>query len=247
MTCKNCNAEFSSNFCPDCGQKKDIHKITVGHVFHDFLHSITHADKGFLLLVKELITRPGLVAREYMEGKRKKYFNPLSFLVLTSALFAYIAVKTGYMDSLTNSGGGGGGRMRSETWREVFQIARDSGKWLTLLLMVPLYALLSRLFFLRKPFNYAEHFVLHALIYGEAIIFRTVFNIPMFLIAPSLTSANLLCFEVVFLVMVVLAYRQFFEQHIVWLVLKAILIRIFFLLLFWFLIYFFVLAKHLVI
>ena len=93
MICKNCDASFDSKFCPNCGQKADIHAITVKHVLHDFLHAFTHADKGFLMLAKELLTKPGIIAREYVEGKRKKYFNPLSFLVITSAVSAYITGK----------------------------------------------------------------------------------------------------------------------------------------------------------
>jgi hypothetical protein len=69
-------------FCPTCGQKSDTHRLTMAHIWHDLVHAFTHADKGFLFTLKELAIRPGTVAREYIQGKRKKYFNPFSFLII---------------------------------------------------------------------------------------------------------------------------------------------------------------------
>lgn len=247
--CANCNGHVETNFCPSCGQKSHLQRITFSHVIHEGLHSITHADKGFLLLVKSLLTRPGFVAKEYIEGKRKRYFNPLSFLVISSALFAYFGSITGFMDRLTSGGAArAGGRPISEEWREVFQIAATSGKWLTLLLIAPLFALLSWLFFIRKKYNYAENFVLHSFIFGEATLFRLLIFIPLFLIVPEQTRVlNLVVYEAFFLVFLTVAYKQFFNQHILLVMLKVILIRVLFVLLFWGLIYGYVLVKQLVV
>jgi hypothetical protein len=76
-TCLNCeeNLEISAKFCPQCGQKTDTHRLTIGHIVHDSVHAITHADKGIFHLLKDLAVRPGVVAREYIGGKRKKYFK----------------------------------------------------------------------------------------------------------------------------------------------------------------------------
>lgn len=186
INCLNCNAAFDSSFCPSCGQKKDTHRLTAGHVAHEALHSITHADKGFFLLVKELAVRPGIVAKEYIEGKRKRYFNPLSFLVISSAIFAYLAATTGFMQALTSSSREG--RVLSEAWQEVFSIANNSGKWLTILLIAPVFAFLTWIFFLRKKLNYPEHFVLQSFIFGQAALFRTVVLIPLFIFFPAHTN-----------------------------------------------------------
>ncbi|HEY0742954.1 MAG TPA: DUF3667 domain-containing protein [Chryseosolibacter sp.] len=247
-TCANCNGQVETNFCPTCGQKNHLHRITFGHVVHEGLHSITHADKGFLLLVKSLLTRPGFVAKEYIEGKRKRYFNPLSFLVISSALFAYFGSITGFMDALTGGGTARtGGRPISEEWREAYRIAATSGKWLTLLLIAPLFSLLSWLFFIRKKYNYAENFVLHAFIFGEAVLFRLLVFIPLFLIVPEKTSIlNLVVYEAFFLLFLTVAYKQFFNQHILLIVTKVILIRALFVVLFWGLIYGYVIVKPLV-
>ena len=60
------------------------------HILHDLVHVFTHADKGFLFLTKELALRPGITAKAYLEGKRKQYFNPFSYLMLTIAVSAFL-------------------------------------------------------------------------------------------------------------------------------------------------------------
>jgi hypothetical protein len=249
MICANCNGTVETNFCPTCGQKNAMQRITVGHVIHEGLHSLTHADKGFLLLVRELVTRPGFVAMEYIAGRRKRYFNPLSFLVISSALFAYFGSATGYMDRLTGGGSNrAGGRPISDEWKEVFQIASHSGKWLTLLFIAPLFAALSWLFFIKKKYNYAENFVLHSFIFGEAALLRLLIFIPLFLVIPEKTSVlNLFVYEGIFLTFLTIAYRQFYQQHILLIIVKVVLIRVLFIVLFWAMLYGYVLVKNLIV
>ena len=90
--CLNCNEILYStqNFCANCGQKSQTHRLTLHEIIHEAFHAITHADKGFLYLVKELTIKPGVVAKEYIEGKRKKYFNPFSFLVIVTGILVLI-------------------------------------------------------------------------------------------------------------------------------------------------------------
>lgn len=248
MICANCNGLVETNFCPNCGQKKEIHRISGGHVVHEGFHSVTHTDKGFLLLLKVLLLRPGHVAKEYIAGKRKKYFNPLSFLVISSALLAYFGTITGYMDRLTSNSNRSASRQRSEAWNEVMEIASHNGKWLTLLLMAPLFAALSWLFFLRKRYNYAENFVLHAFIFGEAAMIRLLIFIPISLLFPQyFTWFNLLIYEILYLTFLTVAYKQFFQEHLALTIVKVILARALFIILFWGLIYAYVLLKHLII
>ncbi|NOT51101.1 MAG: DUF3667 domain-containing protein [Chitinophagaceae bacterium] len=85
--CPNCNTIVSpgQKFCPGCGQKNKLPRITVRVLIKDFLQYIFNAEKGILNLLKGLATRPGHVVTEFAEGKRKKYFNPFSFLAICVA------------------------------------------------------------------------------------------------------------------------------------------------------------------
>ena len=95
IICKNCNQNLSPDYhyCPHCGQNAVTHRLSLHEIIHDFIHAFTHFDKGILFLVKHLTYEPGKVAREYVDGKRKKYFNPFNFLVIMVALAFFFVLK----------------------------------------------------------------------------------------------------------------------------------------------------------
>ena len=244
--CKNCDAPLTGKFCVNCGQIADIHRISMGYVSHEFLHAVTHADRGFLLLIKKLFLYPGVVAKEYIDGKRKKYFNPLSFIVITSAIHAWIAYKTGYFSAVGTGGSGGRNQRMPAVMVEAFRISNENGKLLSLILIVPLLAFLSWLLFRRGKYLMAETFVLNCYIVGQSHVIRTLFFIPAFLIAPMYGGINLAIFETLLLVYLIVAYRQFFQQNIFVTILKCMLTMVLFITLYWLLIVLFAWLKQLV-
>ncbi len=90
--CKNCRNLISpgQKFCVSCGQKSDTPRITVKYLVQDFLRIILHGERGIGNLLVGLASRPGRVVTEYVEGKRKKYFNPFSFLAVCIAIMVLI-------------------------------------------------------------------------------------------------------------------------------------------------------------
>ncbi len=92
LTCANCNhlLREGDRFCARCSQKAETHRLTLGHLVHEFIHALTHADMGIFSLIKNLALNPGKVAREYVDGKRKKYFNPFTFALICLSVFIVI-------------------------------------------------------------------------------------------------------------------------------------------------------------
>ena len=86
--CKNCDRPLVEDFsfCPSCGQRTDIQRLRMREILADFWSHITDIDKGFFTLLRDLVIRPGSVAREYIVGKRKKHFGPLSFYLIVGTL-----------------------------------------------------------------------------------------------------------------------------------------------------------------
>ena len=217
----------------------------MGHLGHEVTHALTHADKGFLLLIKELITRPGIVAREYLDGKRKKYFNPFTFLVITSALYAFISYKSGY--SIAMVAPDSPASNRSPYHQEMMDIVVQNGKLLMLILIVPLFAFLSWLFSIRSRFNLAENFVLLAFVVGQLNVALVLIYIPAFLIAPATIHWNVYVREALFILYIAVTYHQFFQNKWIFAFLKAIVVYFLSITLYWVLIFAFVLARDFII
>ena len=245
MTCKNCQAPAPGAYCSACGQQTHIHRVTMGHLGHEVTHALTHADKGFLLLIKELITRPGIVAREYLDGKRKKYFNPFTFLVITSALYAFISYKSGY--SIAMVAPDSPASNRGPYHQEMMDIVVQNGKLLMLILIVPLFAFLSWLFSIRSRFNLAENFVLLAFVVGQLNVALVLIYIPAFLIAPATIHWNVYVREALFILYIAVTYHQFFQNKWIFAFLKAIVVYFLSITLYWVLIFAFVLARDFII
>lgn len=83
--CLNCNTPYTKNnfHCSVCGQRTSTHRFSLKSIFaHDFIHAIFHLDKGFFSTLKNLFTQPGVVVKEFLEGKRVKYFNYFTMILI---------------------------------------------------------------------------------------------------------------------------------------------------------------------
>ena len=85
--CLNCNAELHGRYCHVCGQENIEPKETVWSLVSHFFYDITHFDGKFFSTTKYLITRPGFLPKEYIEGRRARYLHPIRMYVFSSALF----------------------------------------------------------------------------------------------------------------------------------------------------------------
>lgn len=88
--CLNCNAEVMGTYCHVCGQENVEPKESALYLVRHFFEDITHFDGKFFTSLKYLITRPGFLSREYMNGRRASYLNPVRMYVFTSAIFFLI-------------------------------------------------------------------------------------------------------------------------------------------------------------
>jgi hypothetical protein len=217
ILCRNCNQSFSEEYqhCPHCGQKANLQRLTLHNIFHDFVHAFTHFDKGILLLLRYLTIRPGKIPREYVDGKRKKYFNPFSFLVLMVGVAFFLVLK---FESLA---------FRHEDLASAnTEILHFSFKYFNIFifLMAPVNALLSWLLFRKYKFFYAEYLVLWAYLTGQQMFYYCLF-IVLALIPPSLTVTGTVV-GILMSIWFVFALIQFHQQKSLANVVKAIIVVI---------------------
>lgn len=102
--CPNCDRMMDGEFCSGCGQKRvDHHEFAIGHFFSHLLHEFTHLDSNKIFrTLAHLITKPGLLAREYLDGRKGRYINPIRVYLTVSALYFLFA-----WGALGSAGGGG--------------------------------------------------------------------------------------------------------------------------------------------
>ena len=86
--CPNCDAEFSGRFCSNCGQRAVAHlRPTLHDLSHEAFHELSHVDNKILRTLKLLLFEPGMLTREFFEGKRARSVSPIRLYLLASVLF----------------------------------------------------------------------------------------------------------------------------------------------------------------
>lgn len=86
--CLNCNHEYDSKFCPECGQKAATSRLSWHSITHDLQHILLHLDKGVLKNIRS-IWQPQLI-RDFIAGKRVGYFNPIVLLLFVCGIVAWV-------------------------------------------------------------------------------------------------------------------------------------------------------------
>jgi hypothetical protein len=177
-SCLNCGASFPAGqkFCGACGQRTDINpRLTLRDIGHDLVHAITHADHSVFALIRGLLTRPGRVARDFVEGRRKRHFGPFAFLIITVGLASAVILLAGVEWFRPFRHGHAG---------EVLQRHVN----LVILLQVPLLAAFCSLLFPRGGRGYADHLVLAAYASGIHALFQAFIETPLLALTGAETT-----------------------------------------------------------
>lgn len=154
ITCKNCGAVVHGNFCAHCGQKATVGRLKVTHVVGEFWHNFTHTDKGYISFIAAMVKNPGVVIREYIGAHRKKYFNPYTFYLVTTAILIFVTAKVfAYEDKLYN-------------YRNEFGQLINEKYNLMVLCCLPFLAFVLMGLFRKKKYNYAEWVTFLIFAYG---------------------------------------------------------------------------------
>jgi Protein of unknown function (DUF3667) len=165
--CQNCNATvtFGQAYCSACGQKRIFERLTLREIAHELIHAVLHVDRSAISLVRMLLVRPGTVALDYVQGRRKRYFGPFGFLFIVVAAATAAFAVAGF---------------RVVPTKDSNDVADFLQNHMNLVMFgeVPLLAAFSRLFYRRAGFNFAEHLVLAAYTSGLRVLIAAVFLIP---------------------------------------------------------------------
>jgi hypothetical protein len=156
IVCKNCDSLAEGNFCSSCGQKTNIHRIDWHYILHEIPHSVWHLDKGIIHTFLQLLTRPGYAIIDFFEGKRKRHYSPLGFLIINLAIYAIFFYKfmtpevwSHFNERFSNNSSSNFSLGWTNFYTKNMKIIQIS--------LLPLHAFCFWLFFPKNRFNYPEH------------------------------------------------------------------------------------------
>lgn len=95
VKCLNCGKEYTGNFCPYCGQKAKTKRLKLREILADLANSIIGGDNKFVNTLRDLCCRPGHLVREYLQGHRSKFYNPLQMLIWIVTIYAVLSFVIG--------------------------------------------------------------------------------------------------------------------------------------------------------
>ena len=100
MNCINCGTPVTAKFCPNCGQRAIIKRITFKESWFDFWSRVYGFDGMFPRTLRDLTIRPGTVAKKFIEGNRALYYGPVGyfFLMITVCLLVFSLMNIDFFD-----------------------------------------------------------------------------------------------------------------------------------------------------
>ena len=181
MDCKNCALALKENddYCNSCGAKVIRNRLTIKNLFEHFTEQFLNYDNKFFQTFLNMFRRPEDVIGSYLNGTRKKYVNAVSYFaiaVTVAGLLLFILNK--YFPEMMNVSS------IAQPGTEEFNKSNleFSQEYQSLLMMLnlPLYALMSRLVFLKnKKYNYTEHLVIFMYITAQLALAQSFLIIPL--------------------------------------------------------------------
>ena len=209
----NCQAQLHGEFCHHCGQPARTQRLRFRQLAVGLLQGLFDLDSKPLRSAWHLFTRPGLMAREYVDGNRVTYLSPLRYYVLIVALNIGLSALLGMTDAASAGANSGNG-----FWDAHFVALQIS--LLYALIAIPVAAsqwLLHR----SSRLNPAEHYAFLLYLLAQSILVLAI--IDVFAIAS--TGAELsgdaegLTWLGVFTAYIVWAGRTFYREpawHTAW-------------------------------
>lgn len=160
--CANCGTPLAGAFCHACGQRHPTPRFTLRGLLGQVPQVLFNVDRSLFDTVRKLTLHPGQVIREYIDGRRVRYVNPLTLLTTLCGLsalgyalypFDYGPIAAGvpapYRDAYI-----GMFRMTFEYYTPLMT------------LLLPLAAAITRVVFRGRGRGYGEHLVANAYLFS---------------------------------------------------------------------------------
>lgn len=89
--CLNCGAHLTGQYCGQCGQRAVGRFISIWQLLSDAFGDLLELDSRLWRTMIPLLKRPGLLTKDYLEGRRARYMPPFRMYLVLSLLFFVVA------------------------------------------------------------------------------------------------------------------------------------------------------------
>lgn len=188
MNCKNCKTQLENehSFCPNCGSKIIKNRLNFSSLADDFLSTYFCWDNKFLKTFLDLFTKPESVINGYIDGIRKRYMQPFSYLIISLALygvylfFAKDSIAGFYENASLIS------EKSLEANTQSFNYFTNNFNLISFV-TIPVTALLSLLIFRKYKYNFIEHNLIYIYINAQYNIIGAIVGLVSLLLSNNLS------------------------------------------------------------
>lgn len=190
QNCPNCGSAATDKYCSACGQKIYQKRFT----FKGFIEVVGDAlniERGFIHTLIWMFRDPGKVVNDYLNGKTKRYFNPLNYILIIAGIYAFLVLSLNILDSSISSTNQ---MLQSESMQASPEALELQKLWVETvkkyvnfipLLMIPFASLCSKWYYQRRKLYYGEHLILITFIFAQSILISVIVA-PLILVIPDM-------------------------------------------------------------
>lgn len=204
--CLNCSSEISldAKYCYNCGAHQSKNELTTKEVFIELFDVIIIWNKDFFKTFFHLVAKPAKTAGYYIDGGRKRYMNPLLYMLFSFFLYVLILSFTGgemiFIEGMKEMASGANREHTEYLARNPSEIELDSQpeyididsvsnlnrfSKILFFLTLPIMAITSILFFKSSGMKFAGHLVVNAFLMSQLMMIGII-TIPLTLFEPSI-------------------------------------------------------------
>lgn len=242
-SCRNCGAALMGDYCHECGQKQFEEKErNIRHLIYQFFGASFFLENNFLKNIRDLLLRPGYLAKDYVIGRRKQHMVPFSLFLLINLLYfifnpfsdlslsldeqriqVYWPLVEELIDNKLEAN-----KQGFDAYATLYNNQSLSLSKSLVILNVPILAFFMYWFYSRKKYYYADHFVFSLYYMGFvmllAIVLYGLLLLFNFLFAWNLGEVFPLFFFGIIAIYTFVALRKFYEQNKFWSLIKTLVV-----------------------
>jgi hypothetical protein len=195
--CVACGADLSGQYCSACGEAAGHHDYSLKHFAGEALETLAHVDGRVFSTFRSLVTRPGLLASDFLAGRRKSQMGPVQLFVVCNVIYFLIQPLTVFApftstlriqtterqwhrlaSAMVASKVAARQVTTAEYARAFDEAAHLQGKSLVIL-MVPLFAFGAWVLYGRRCRFYAEHLVFAFYIFAFVMLWMGISTLAL--------------------------------------------------------------------